>query len=46
MTNRGMGLRRMNNAYYANCMTMSHHRGTAGSTVTRQETVRMAEHVP
>jgi hypothetical protein len=46
MTNRGIGLRRMDDAYYANCMTMSQHRRTAGSTATRRETVRMAQHVP
>jgi hypothetical protein len=32
----------MDDAYYANCMiTVSHHRGTAGLTAARQETVRM-----
>ncbi len=37
----------MDDRYYANCMTsMSHHLVTAGSTAARQETVRMAEHVP
>jgi hypothetical protein len=47
MTNGGMGLRRMDDGYYTNCMTtMSHRRGDDRIDSDPPETVRMADHVP